>query len=57
MGSTLPDDFVHDTDGGIRVERIRHQIAERLPGVFVEDVEDLDGPSRDGDVELVVQRP
>ena len=41
----------------IGVDGVGDEVAERLPGELVGDVEDLDGPPEAGHVELVVEGP
>jgi len=57
MATPAGDDAVQGGDGGIGVNRVGDEVAERLSGVLVGDVEDLDGPAGCRDVELVVEGP
>jgi len=51
------DEVLEDADGLVGVDRAGCDAGERLAGVFVGDVEDLDRPAISGLVEEVVERP
>ena len=53
----MVDDLVEGLDGGVGIDGERHDIGERLTGVFVDDVENLDRSPSSGDIELVVESP
>src|SRR5215216_6670955 len=55
--ATLIDQMVQDVDGGIGVDPAVHGDGQGFAGVLVHDVEQLQDPSIEGLVELVVQRP
>lgn len=50
-------DGVEGHHGGVGVDRVGDDVAERLAGELVGDVQDLDGPPCRGDFELVVEGP
>src|SRR4029450_164445 len=49
--------LVENTDGGVGVDPAFHDDGQRLAGVLIHDVEQLQSPAVLGLVELVVQRP
>lgn len=51
------DDLVEGGHGGVGVDGVAGEVAQRLPGELVDHVQDLDDPPGGGDIELVVQRP
>lgn len=57
MAAPALDDAVEAGHGGIGVDGVTDEIGQRLAGEFVDDVEELDGAARGGDVELVVEGP
>lgn len=50
-GAPPADDLVEAGDDGVGVDGVGDQVGQRLPGELVDDVEDLEDPSRDGDVD------
>jgi hypothetical protein len=55
--ASLLDEAFEDADGLIGVDRAGRDAGERLAGVLVGDVEDLDRPAISGLVEEEVERP
>ena len=54
---SLFDEAVENGHRPIGVDGVGDEVRERLPGELVGDVQDLQGPARRGDVELVVEGP
>jgi hypothetical protein len=50
-------DLVETGDGCVGVDAVVDHIGERFTGELIDDVQDLDDPAADGDVELVVECP
>src|SRR5215217_8013546 len=55
--ASLSGEAVEEGDDGVGVDRSVDDDGWALAGVFVDDVEQLDGAAVDGDVELEVERP
>jgi hypothetical protein len=55
--ASLIDEALEDADGLIGIDRPGRDAGERLAGVLVGDVEDLDRPAISGLVEQEVERP